>query len=164
VRYLALLFVTTVATATGSPAAASDYKWIGQITEDGAALSYAIPESDAIKLDFHCDRKTKKIVVNYEHEPKDAKDGIKRTLRLSRKGNDAVASVNIAMTGERLELDDKFLFQGETQMSPQLRRILSEGGTLLATVNGQPDEIPLNGRAGSTTPIRILPLILLALA
>lgn len=140
--FTALLFFG----GSGTWAAASEYKWIGQITEDGAALSYAIPESDAIKLDFHCDRKTKKIVVNYEHEPKDAKDGIKRTLRLSRKGTET-ASVNIAMTGERLELDDKFLFQGETRMSPQLRRILSEGGTLLATVNGQPDEIPLDGVA-----------------
>jgi hypothetical protein len=129
-----------------SPAQAADeYKWIGQITEDGAALSFAIPQSDASKLDFHCDRRTKKIVVNYEHEPKDPRDGMKLTLQLSRKGNAAAANVNIATTGQRLELDDKFLLQGEIRMSPQLRRILSEGGTLLATVNGQTDEIPLDG-------------------
>ena len=70
---------------------------------------------------------------------------MKLTLQLSRKGNAAAANVNIATTGQRLELDDKFLLQGEIRMSPQLRRILSEGGTLLATVNGQTDEIPLDG-------------------
>jgi hypothetical protein len=142
-KWALVLFATCV---QATQVFASDYKWIGQITEDGAALSYAIPESDAIKLDFHCDRKTKQIVVNYEHEPKDARDGMKLTLRLSRKGNEA-ANVSIATTGQRLELDDKFLLQGETRMSPQLRRILSEGGTLLAAVNGQTDEIPLDGAA-----------------
>jgi hypothetical protein len=127
--------------------AANEYKWTGQIAEDGASLSYAIPESDAIKLDFHCDRKTRKIVVNFEHEPKGAKDGIKLTIRLSVRGRDPGVSVDIPATGKRLELDDKFLLQGETRMSPQLRRILSEGGTLLVTIDGRSEEIPLNGVA-----------------
>jgi hypothetical protein len=130
-----------------SPVSAADYKWIGQITEDGAALSYAIPESDAIKLDFHCDRKTRNIVVNYEHEPKDARDGVRLTISLSLKAGDAPASVNIPAAGQRLELDDKYLLQGETRMSPQLRRILSDTGTLLVAVESRTEEIPLKGAA-----------------
>lgn len=129
------------------PVLADDYRWIGQITEDGAALSYAIPDSDGIRLDFHCDRKTKKIVVNYEHEPRAAKDGSKFDIRLSVRGRDQGISVSIPSVGQRLELDDKFSLQGETRMSPQLRRILSEGGSLLVTVNGQEEEIPLKGVA-----------------
>lgn len=102
----------------GAAAAADDYRWIGQITEDGAALRYGIPESDAIKIDFHCDRATKKIAVSYEHEPKDAKDGMRLALRLSVKGRGATDSVAVAVTGERLALDDKFVLQGEIRTSP----------------------------------------------
>lgn len=35
-------------------------------------------------------------------------------------------------------------------MSLDLRRLLSEGGTLLVTVNGQTEEIPLTGIAKQT--------------
>lgn len=127
--------------------AASDYKWIGQITEDGASLSYAIPNSDAIRLDFHCDRKTRMVIVNFEHEPKTAKDGMQFTVRLSVRGRDPGVSLDIPMKGERLGLDDKFVLQGETRMSQQLRRILSEGGTLLVAVDDRTGEIPLKGVA-----------------
>jgi hypothetical protein len=146
-RNLALLFSLLVSFGFAAPSGAEEYKWIGQITEDGAALSYAIPQSDAIKLDFHCDRKTRKIVVNLEHEPKDAKDGIRLAIRLSKRGDGANTAIEIPATGQRLELDDKFLFQGETRMSPQLRRLFSDGGTLLISVNDQTDEIPLKGIA-----------------
>jgi hypothetical protein len=128
---------------------ASDYRWIGQITEDGAALSYAIPQSDAIKLEFHCERKTRNIVVNFEYEPKDAKDGMRVTMRLSVHGRDAGIGTDIPATGKRSDLDDKFIFQGEMRMSPQLRRVLSEGGTLLVTIAGQTEEIPLKGIASA---------------
>lgn len=129
----------------GGFAAAEEYRWIGQITEDGAALSYAIPNSDGIKIDFHCDRKTKKIVMNYEHDPKEAKDGMRLPIRLSLRGRDASASVNIPSSGQRLELDDRFVFQGETRMSPQLRRIFSEEGTLVVAAGASSEEISLKG-------------------
>jgi hypothetical protein len=146
-RLVRWLLGSLILGCTSPAVATTDYKWIGQITEDGAALSYAIPESDAIKLDFHCDRKTKNIVVNYEHEPKDARDGIRLTINLSLKGGGATAGVNIPATGKRLELDDKFLLQGETRMSPQLRRLLAEGRNLLISVDGRSEEIPLKGVA-----------------
>jgi hypothetical protein len=101
--------------------------------------------SDAIKIDFQCERKTRKIAVNFEHEPKDAKDGIRITMRLSVRGRDPGIGADIPAAGQRLELDDKFLLQGETRMSPQLRRILAEGGTLLVMVDGLTEEIPLKG-------------------
>lgn len=131
----------------GAAAAADDYRWIGQITEDGAALRYGIPESDAIKIDFHCDRATKKIAVSYEHEPKDAKDGMRLALRLSVKGRGATDSVAVAVTGERLALDDKFVLQGEIRTSPPLRRILAAEGVLLVEAGGLAEEIPLKGAA-----------------
>jgi len=138
-----------LAAAAGVPAIADEFKWIGQITEDGSALSYAIPQSDAIKLDFHCERKTRNIVVNFEHEPKNAKDGMQVMMRLSVRGRDTGISADIPATGRRSELDDKFIFQGNIRMSPQLRRILSEGGTLLVAIAGQTEEIPLKGIAGA---------------
>lgn len=63
------------------------------VTEEGAALSYAIPDSDGIKIDFHCERRTRKIVVTYEHEPKDAKDKDKVFVRLSLRGREPAASI-----------------------------------------------------------------------
>jgi hypothetical protein len=138
---LTLLFVL----AALVPAQASEYRWIGQITEDGSALSYAIPQSDGVKLDFHCDRKTRAIVVNYDHEPKAAKDGGKFDLHLSVRGRDPGLAVTIAAIGRRLELDDLFALQGRTRMTPALRRLLSEGGTLLVRVDGRVEEIPLKG-------------------
>ncbi len=141
-KLLLAAFLTFVSAAN-----ADEYKWIGQITEDGAALSFAIPESDAIKLDFHCDRKTKKIVVNFEHEPKVARDGIQIMVRLSVRGRDRGAALEVPMRGQRLELDDKFLLQGETRMSPLLRRMLSDGGILLVSAEGSSEEIPLKGAA-----------------
>lgn len=144
------LAVPFFAFAIPLPAFADEYRWIGQITEEGAALSYAIPNSDGIKIDFHCDRKTKKIVVNYEHEPKAARDGIKLEIRLSVRGRDPGLTIGIPAVGRRLELDDIFSLQGETRMSPQLRRILSEGGSLLVSVEGQSEEIPLKGMTAAT--------------
>lgn len=152
-RFAGLLLSVATLSLAHSAFAASEYKWIGQITEDGAALSYAIPESDAIKFDFHCDRKTKKIVVNFEHEPKAVKDGMQLTVQLSVRGRDTGIAVEIPMKGQRLELDDKFLLQGETRMSPQLRRVLSESGTLLVTVNSRDEEIPLKGVAQAAKPL-----------
>ncbi len=131
-------------------AGANDYQWIGQITEDGASLSYAIPESDGIKLDFHCDRKTRAIVVNYDHEPAGAKDGAKYDIELSLRGRDAGLRVVVPATGQRLELDDLFVLQGQTRMTPGLRRVLSEGGTLLVKVHGRVEEIPLKGIGAAT--------------
>jgi len=129
----------------GAAAAADDYRWIGQITEDGAALRYGIPDSDAIKIDFHCDRATKKIAVSYEHEPKDAKDGMRLTLRLSARGRGPADGIAFAVSGERLALDDKFVLQGEIRMSPQLRRILAADGVLRVEAGGLVEEIPLPG-------------------
>jgi len=146
VRLIAPLVTVSLAI---SSLAADEFKWIGQITEDGSALSYAIPQSDAIKLDFHCERKTRNIIVNFEHEPKNAKDGMQVTMRFSVRGRDAGISADIPATGRRSELDDKFIFQGNIRMSPQLRRILSEGGTLLVAIAGQTEEIPLKGIAGA---------------
>jgi len=144
IRTAALL---TILLAVHSPAnAADEYKWIGQVTEEGASLSYAIPESDAIKIDFHCERKTRKIVVSFEHEPKTAKDGVRLATRLSVRGREA-GTLDLVMTGQRLEFDDKFLLQGEIRMGPQLRRILAEGGTLVVEVDGQMEEIPLKSVA-----------------
>lgn len=144
---LALALLLVAFSGVSCTVMASEYKWIGQITEDGAALSYAIPQSDAIKIDFHCDRKTRKIVVNFEREPQAAKDGMRLTIRLSLRGRDAAGSVDIAATGQRLELDDKFLLQGETRMSPQLRLILSSDGVLVVTAGSRSEEIPLKGAA-----------------
>lgn len=147
-RHFVCSLFSLAALGLAFPACAADeYKWIGQISEDGAALSYAIPASDAIRIDFHCDRKTRKLVVNFEHEPKTAKDRMQFTVRLSVRGRGPGVSVDIPMKGERLELDDKFVLQGETRMSPQLRRILSEGGTLLLAVDDRTEEIPLTGVA-----------------
>lgn len=139
----------SISLASMLPAGAGEYRWIGQITEDGSALSYAIPESDGIKIDFHCDRKTRAIVVNYAREPKAAKDGGKFNIRVSVRGRDPGLNVTIAATGQRLELDDLFVLQGQTRMTPALRRLLAEGGTLLVEVDGRPEEIPLKGIAAA---------------
>ncbi len=152
-KRITLLASLLLATAAASAASASEYKWIGQITEDGAALRYAIPESDGIRLDFHCERKTRNIVVHFEHEPKDAKDGMKGTIRLSLRGRDAGLSVDIPAAGDRSQLDDAFFFKGEIRMSPNLRRILSEGGTLVVTVGSYAEEIPLKGIARELRPL-----------
>lgn len=139
------LLAFSICLAGAMPAGASDYRWIGQITEDGAALRYAIPESDGIKIDFHCDRKTRAIVVNYEHEPKSAKDGAKFDIRLSLRGKASGPSVTIAAIGRRLELDDLFVLEGQTRMTPALRGLFLESGTLLVQVDGKAEEIPLKG-------------------
>jgi hypothetical protein len=132
------------------PAHADEYKWMGQVTEDGARLVYGIPNSDGIQLDFHCERKTRKIVVVFFHEPKQAANEMRRTIRLTVSGRDAGVAADILAVGRRDELDDRFVFQGETRMSPQLRRILSEGGTLRVAVGSDNVEIPLKGIAKET--------------
>ena len=146
--FLAALLLTIVLYSPVSTA--SEYKWMGQITEDGARLVYGIPNSDGIQLDFHCERKTRRIVVVFFHEPKEAQNGMRRTVRLMVIGRDPGLAVEISATGRRDELDDRFVFQGETRMSPQLRRILSEGGTLIAAIDADAAEIPLKDIAKET--------------
>ena len=139
------LLASFIIFATAS--AADEYKWMGQITEDGARLVYGIPNSDGIQLDFHCERKTRKIVVIFFHEPKDAANEMRRMIRLTVSGRDAGMTADIPVVGRRDELDDRFVFQGETRMSPQLRRILGEGGTLRAAIGDESVEIPLKAIA-----------------
>lgn len=129
------------------PVRADEYKWLGNQDEEAATLSYAIPESDALKIDFRCERKTRRVTVTFEHEPPVAKDGIRATIRLTSRETSADVVVNVPATGERLELDDKFVFQGETPMSGNLRRILLDGKVLVVAIDGRREEIPLKGAA-----------------
>lgn len=127
--------------------AADQYKWIGQVTEDGASLSYAIPDSDAIRLELRCERRSGRIVVTLEHEPVVAKTGVMVGLSLQALGTGPKDVVRIRTTGQRLELGDTFILQGETRMSAVLRRILMEGRTLVVSVEDGSEEIPLSGAA-----------------
>lgn len=129
------------------PVRADDYKWLGNEDDEAATLSYAIPESDAIRIDFRCERKTRRVTVTFEHEPPVAKDRVRVTIRLSAQGIGADTAVSVPAMGERLELDDRFVFQGEIAMSGNLRRILLEGKALVVTVGGQREEISLKGAA-----------------
>jgi hypothetical protein len=111
-RFTPVLFFLLTVVAVSRTLASDEYKWIGQITEDGARLVYGIPNSDGIQLDFHCERKTRKIVVVFFHEPKDAANDIRRTIRLTVAGRDTGIAVDIPSVGRRDELDDRFVFQG----------------------------------------------------
>lgn len=145
-----LIFSAVLACAAAPAIAADEYRWHGHITEEGGALSYAIPDSDGIKLDFHCERKTRKIVVTYEHEPQGIKDKDKVFVRFSLRGRNPGPALTLHAAAERLDLNDTFILVGETRMGADLRQLLTEGGTLLVTVNGRSEEIPLAGIAKQT--------------
>lgn len=129
--------------------AADEYRWLGEKIEDGAVLRYAIPESDAVQLDFQCERKSGKLIVTLEHEPIVAKDGVKVDFLLKRLHTGPKDEIRIRATGHRLELDDKFILEGETRMLAKLRRILEGGGTLIVRVEDGALEIPLKGAAAA---------------
>lgn len=132
---------------------ADDYKWIGQKTEDGASLLYAIPESDAVTIGFYCNTKTRRVTVSFEHEPTGAKDDVMVKINLALLGGDAKRSVTVQTARQRLELDDKFVLEGETTLSADLQRILTTEGTLVIAVEDGTQEIPL---AGAKTEARHL--------
>lgn len=139
------LFVLCASLASQALAQSDDYKWIGQKTEDGASLPYAIPESDAVTIGFYCNTKTRRVTLSFEHEPINPKNGVKVNINLDLLGGGDTKSVTVPTTGQRLELDDKFVLEGETALSADLQRILTSEGTLVILVEDGTMEIPLAG-------------------
>ncbi len=122
---------------------AQELQWIGSESEDGASLSYAVPESDAGLIDFTCDRGTGVIAVTLEYEPTNAEEGVQVPITLSALGGDAGQEIVIAGTGQRLELDDKFIIQGTTELSEGLRSLLTDTDTMAITIEDGSEEIAM---------------------
>ncbi len=126
-----------------SAARAQEMRWIGDSYEEGASLIYGIPESDAALLAFHCDRDSRIVAVSLEYEPVDAEDGVEVDVELALLGGSP--RVLIRTGGIRLEVDDKFVLEGETELTDTLQQLLASDGTLLVTVEDGAQEIPLAG-------------------
>ena len=124
-------------------ASAQELQWLGAVSEDGASLTYGIPESDAALIDFTCDRGSGTVTVTLDYEPANAETGMKAEINLAPVGGPAGSAIIVSATGERLELDDKFVLQGTTDLSDGLRSLLLEASALAVTVGDGAEELPL---------------------
>lgn len=126
-------------------ASAQELQWLGAVSEDGASLTYGVPESDAAFIDFTCDRGSGVVTVTLDHEPVNAEPGVKAEITLSSLGSNPDSAIVVAATGERLELDDKFILQGSIELNDKLRKVLLEAATLVVAVEDGSEEVPLAG-------------------
>jgi hypothetical protein len=126
-------------------ASAQDLQWAGAVSEDGASLTYGIPESDASLIDFTCDRGSGVVTVTLDYEPANAETGVKADITLAPLGGSPDSAIVVAATGERLELDDKFVLQGTIPLSDKLNRMLLDAAMLSITVADGSEELPLEG-------------------
>ncbi len=124
-------------------ALAQELQWIGSESEDGASLSYAVPESDAGLIDFTCDRGTGIVTVTLEYEPTNAEEGVEVPVTLSALGGDPGQEIVIAGTGQRLDLDDKFIIQGTADLGEGLRSLLIDTDTMAITIEDGSEEIAM---------------------
>lgn len=124
-------------------ALAQELQWIGSESEDGASLSYAAPESDAGLIDFTCDRGTGIVTVTLEYEPTNAEEGVEVPVTLSALGGDPGQEIVIAGTGQRLDLDDKFIIQGTADLGEGLRSLLIDTDTMAITIEDGSEEIAM---------------------
>jgi len=124
-------------------ASAQDLQWLGAVSEDGASLTYGIPESDAALIDFTCDRGSGTVTVTLDYEPANAETGVKADITLAPGGGSADGEIVVSATGERLELDDKFVLQGTTELTDGLQRLLLEAPSLSVTIEDGVEELPL---------------------
>jgi hypothetical protein len=140
-----MLLAVAVAASLAQAAGAQDgqRRWIALGSPERSALVYGTPDSDDLVIGFACLHATRQIAVAFTHEPLGAKDGMRVGIELSSE------STHIALdaTGQRLALDDIFLLEAKTTLSPALRRILTKGRTLTVMVQDGVEEIPLQGAA-----------------
>jgi hypothetical protein len=137
--------VLLVAALIVSPALGAEpgRSWIAWSDEKVARLAYGTPESDDMVVGFICTRATRQLTVAFAHEPVGARDGMRIGMELFSEGG----RVTLEATGERLQLDDIFLLEAKTTLTPALRGVLTKGRTLSVTVQDGVDEIPLQGAA-----------------
>lgn len=139
-----LSMVLSLATFTStSITSAQQMRWIGDRYEEGASLVYGFPDSDGVLLAFYCDRASRTVAVSLEYEPMKAEDGVEIDVNLALLGGGP--RVSLRMIGLRLEIDDKFVLEGETEPAAALQRLLASKGTLVVTVEDGEQEIPLAG-------------------
>jgi hypothetical protein len=140
-----VLLASALAVSVALEAGAQDDRrgWIVLSTPEASSVVYGTPNSDDLVISFSCKLATREIVVGFMHEPVRAKNGMRIDMELSSAGG----RVRLDATGERLQLDDRFLLLAETTLSPALRRILTEGKTLSVKVRDRGKEIPLQGAA-----------------
>jgi len=143
-RTSVLLLASALTILPALEAAAQDgRRWIALGSEQSSALVYGTPDSDDLVISFACMPATRQVKVAFTHEPVGAKDGMRIGMELFSEGG----RLMLDATGERLQLDDIFVLEAKTTLSPALRRLLTEGRTLSVMVQDGVEEIPLDGAA-----------------
>jgi hypothetical protein len=139
------LLAAALAVSLALEAAADDgrRRWIAVSGPQVSSLMYGTPDSDDVHIGFTCRRATRQITVAFAHEPVGAKDGMRLGIELWSEGG----RVMLDAAGRRMQLDDLFVLEATTTLSPALRRILTEGKTLSVMVQDGVEEIPLEGAA-----------------
>lgn len=127
-------------------ASAANVVWFGNRHEDGATLVYGIPDSGYGQIVLSCEAGNNDLSFVYEHEPADAKNGVKLEVILSAGGHE----VSIPTTGTRLEIDDTFILEGRTKLDDRLVELLTSSGRLTVTVEDGVADYPLDGAADAS--------------
>jgi len=122
---------------------ADNVVWFGNRHEDGASLVYGIPDSGYGRIVLSCEVGNDDLSFVYEHEPADARNGVKLDVILSAGDQE----VSIPTTGTRLEIDDTFILEGRTKLDDRLVDLLTSPGTLTVTVEDGIADYPLDGAA-----------------
>lgn len=135
--------------ATIAAAISEEARWEGRAHEDGATLSYGIPQSDYGPVSFSCTRNSGEVTFVLAHEPVNAREGVEVEVRLQA----GDIELPIRTVGARLELDDTFILEGKTRLDERLIDILTSRGTLFVFVEDGAEEFPLDGAREAAVPL-----------
>ncbi len=137
---LAILMSLLVA---GPSAAEEKRRWIVVAEPDFVTLMYGTPNSGDVPLNLSCHRKGEPLSFSFNHEPRNARNGIKVAVTLSANG----IKVTVPTIGERMEMDGQFIVQGHVPLDDRLKKILTSGGVMKVSAGRKSMSIPLEGLA-----------------
>ncbi len=137
-----VLLASALAVAPALATAAEQGRsWMAVGSPERFVMSYATPQTDDGVLSLSCTRATKEIGIAFVHEPVGAKDGMRISIDLISEGG----NVLLQAEGHRLLLDDVFVLEARTPLTPALQRVLTQGLTLTLMVQDGSAEVPLEG-------------------
>ncbi|WP_159992860.1 hypothetical protein [Roseomonas sp. 18066] len=131
------------------PAAAQEQRWASRQTGEGLLMAWEIPETGDQSLALFCRRGGQRIEMRLLEERDRARDGSIVQVDFATAGGQQ----RLAMKGEMQELGDALMLLGGFEADAAWRKLLTGGGALSITLDGETETVPLAGADAGMTAL-----------
>lgn len=131
------------------PARAQEMHWAMRQTGEGLLVAREVPETSDQSLALFCRRGGHRVEMRLLEERDRARDGSTVQVDFATPGGQQ----RLAMRGEMQELGDALMLIGDFEADAAWRRLLTTGGSLSITLEGETETVPLAGSSAGMTAL-----------